>query len=282
MRAALLTLVACLAAGALALAQEPPPGSPPDRTPVDENPCIGPEAKRLRCPDLVMRRPYGMYTDRLTKRGHTVLRAGNVIDSVGAGPAELHGVRTSRRFMRARQRIYLRRGGRIAVRTGARLQFKFAHQQRYWWKFYDAARFELWRVDSRGRRTRRVRTGPKVAYCLRDLSRTRPRLRRSPRRRVYPECSTRSRARRETIGTSVGWADIYPPAYPEQWIDVTGLRGCFAYVHIADPENGIYESNEDNNEAQVIVRLPFRRSAERRGCRGRDRGRPYRDRPVPY
>ncbi|MGH2805428.1 MAG: lysyl oxidase family protein, partial [Thermoleophilaceae bacterium] len=255
---------------------------PPDRTPVDENPCIGPEAKRLRCPDLVMRRPYGMYTDRLTKRGHTVLRAGNVIDSVGAGPAELHGVRTSRRFMRARQRIYLRRGGRIAVRTGARLQFKFAHQQRYWWKFYDAARFELWRVDSRGRRTRRVRTGPKVAYCLRDLSRTRPRLRRSPRRRVYPECSTRSRARRETIGTSVGWADIYPPAYPEQWIDVTGLRGCFAYVHIADPENGIYESNEDNNEAQVIVRLPFRRSAERRGCRGRDRGRPYRDRPVPY
>jgi hypothetical protein len=39
---------------------------------------------------------------------------------------------------------------------------------------------------------------------------------------------------------------------------VTGLRGCFAYVHIADPENGVYESNEDNNEAQVIVRLPFR------------------------
>ena len=30
-----------------------------------------------------MRRPYGLYTDRLTKAGHTVLRAGNVIDSVG-------------------------------------------------------------------------------------------------------------------------------------------------------------------------------------------------------
>ena len=60
-----------------------------------------------------------------------------------------------------------------------------------------------------------------------------------------------------TLGTSLGWADIYPPAYPEQWIDVTGLRGCFAYVHIADPENGIFESNEDNNEAQAIIRLPF-------------------------
>ena len=126
---------------------------------MDENPCIGPDARSLRCPDLVMRRPYGLYTDRLTKPGHTVLRAGNVIDSVGAGPAELHGTRIGPRFMDARQRIHQRDGGRIGVDTGARLQFKFAHQQRYWWKFHDAARFELWRVDSEGRRTRLVRTG---------------------------------------------------------------------------------------------------------------------------
>jgi Lysyl oxidase len=283
-RTALLALVAaaCLTAGALAIAQEPPPGSPPDRTEMDDNPCLGPRAKRLRCPDLVMRRPYGLYTDRLTKAGHTVLRAGNTIDSVGAGPAELHGVRIGPYFMRGRQRIYKRGGGKIGIRTGARLQFKFAHQQLYWWKFYNAARFELWRLDDEGRRTRLARTGPKVAYCLRDLARTRPGLRASPPARVYPACSTNGRAQRVTLGTSVGWADIYPPAYPEQWIDVTGLRGCFAYVHIADPENGIYESNEDNNQAQVIVRLPFSPGEARGGCRGRDRGRPYNDPVVPY
>jgi hypothetical protein len=269
-----IALVAAPAAGP-ALAQEPPPGSAPDRTQVDENPCIGPDAGRLRCPDLVMRRPYGLYTDRLTKAGHTVLRAGNVIDSVGAGPAELRGRRTGPRFMAARQSIYRRRGGRLTVDTGARLQFKFAHQQRYWWKFHDAARFELWRLDSQGRRLRLVRTGPKVSYCLRDLTHTRPRLRRSPRRWVYPACSTNPGAQRVTLGTSIGWADIYPPAYPEQWIDVTGLRGCFAYVHIADPENGIYESDEDNNEAQAVVRLPFRAERRRAGCRGRDRGRGF-------
>ena len=270
-RAALLVTLLVLAAtlgGTSVSAQTTPPGE-------QENPCIGPRADRLRCPDLVMRQPYGLYTDHLTKAGHTVLRAGNVIDSVGAGPAELHGNRIGPRFMRARQRIYTRRGGRIGVSTGARLQFKFAHQSRYWWKFYNAARFELWRVDADGRRTRRVRRGPKVAYCLRDLTHTRPRLRRSPRGPHYPACSTNSRAQRVTLGTSIGWADIYPPAYPEQWIDVTGLRGCFAYVHIADPGNGIYESNEDNNEAQVIVRLPFRSDARRRGCRGRDRGRSF-------
>lgn len=277
MRAAVLTLVAAVVV-ASAAAQEPTEPPPPE----SDNPCLAPGAEQLRCPDLVMRRPYGLYTDRLTKAGHTVLRAGNVIDSAGAGPVELHGVRIGPRFMRGRQRIYTRDGGRIGIRTGARLQFKFAHQQRYWWKFYNAARFELWRLDADGNRIRLVRTGPKVAYCLRDLSRTRPMLPRSPRRRVYPACSTNGRAQRVTLGTSVGWADIYPPAYPEQWIDVTGLRGCFAYVHIADPENGIHESDEENNEGQVIVRLPFQPGRTRGGCEGRDRGRRYQDTPVPY
>jgi hypothetical protein len=242
---------------------------------LDPNPCVGPEARMLRCPDLVMRRPWGLYSDRLTRPGHTVLRAGNSIDSIGAGPVELHGVRSGPRWMRGRQRIDKRGGGRIGVRTGARLQFKLAHLRRYWWKFYDAARFELWRVNVQGQRTRRVRVGPKVAYCLRDLQHSRPRLARSPRWPVYPACSNDPKRQRVTLGTSIGWSDVYPPSYPEQWIDVTGLRGCFAYVHIADPENGIFESNEHNNEAQVIVRLPFQPGARRTGCRGPDRGAPY-------
>jgi hypothetical protein len=264
-----------VAAAGLVVTCSLPAGSAAQRAQPEPNPCIAPQAVLLRCPDLVMRRPYGLYTDRLTKAGHTVLRAGNAIDSVGRGPVELRGVRTSRWYMRAYQRIYARNGGRIDVNTGARLQFKFAHQQRYWWKFHDAARFELWRLDRRGRKTRRVRTGPKVAYCLRDLTHTRPHLPRSPRRRVYPACSTDRDRRRVRLGTSPGWADVYPPAYAEQWIDVTGLRGCFAYVHRADPGNGIYEANERNNMAQAIVRLPFRRGERRRGCPGHDRGRRF-------
>ena len=55
---------------------------------------------------------------------------------------------------------------------------------------------------------------------------------------------------------------------------MSGLRGCFAYVHIADPTNVLYEANEDNNESQVIVRLPFHSATRRVGCRGPDRGRP--------
>jgi hypothetical protein len=158
------------------------------------------------------------------------------------------------------------------VNTGARLIFKFAHLSSFWWKFYNAASFQLWRVDARGRHTVKVRTGPKVAYCLRDLGHTRPMLPRSPRRPHYPACSRDPNQRQVTLGTSVGWADVYPPTYPEQWIDVTGLRGCFAYVQFADPRNRIFESNENDNEAQVIVRLPFNPAARRAGCKGADRG----------
>ena len=60
-----------------------------------------------------------------------------------------------------------------------------------------------------------------------------------------------------TLGTSAGWADIYPSAYPRNWINVTGLRGCFAYLHRADPENHLAEEREDDNAAMRTVRLPW-------------------------
>ena len=237
------------------------------------NPCLEPIGANLRCPDLVMRRPFDLRIDRRTKRRRTLLRAGNSIDSVGDGPAELRGRRSSRRFMNAVQSIYTRAGRRLTYRTGARLQFKFAHANRSYWKFYRAASFSLWRVNSTGQRTRRVRTGPKVAYCLRDLRRT---GNIGPRRRRYPSCNTNRRQRRVVLGTSPGWSDVYPARYPEQWIDVTGLRGCFAYQHTADPRNWIHESDETNNQSTVIVRLPYRRGNQR--CPGRSTGS---TRPAP-
>jgi Lysyl oxidase len=245
----------------------------PARAAVDPNPCLTVFEKGLRCPDIVMDRPWGMYLDKATSPGRSLLRAGNAIESIGKGPVELHGVRYNRVYMHARQRIYKRGRGWVTVRTGAKLRLKFAHLSRYWWKFFNAASFELWRLDGEGNRTRKVRTGPKVSYCLRDLAHTRPWLARTPLLPHYPACSNNVTLRRDTLGTSVGWADVYPPDYPEQWIDVTGLRGCFAYVHIADPNNRIFESNENNNVAQVIVRLPFNAANRRAGCKGADRGR---------
>jgi hypothetical protein len=272
-----LTLAACAAATALVAAPSAGAAKPP-------NPCLdAAQRAKLRCPDIRMAKPFGLAVDAFAWPGHLVLRAGNSVDSVGRGPIELFGVRDGRYTMRARQRIYTRRGGRIGISTGARLLFKSIPGQTRYWKFQYAARFELWRRNGESRRVRQVRRGPKVSYCLRDLEHRHPGLARSPQRFVYPACNTSGATRKVRLGTSVGWSDVYPPQYHEQWIDVTGLRGCFDYVHRADPRNGIYESNERNNSASVTVRLPFKPGPQR--CPGRGSSAPAaddRDVPVGY
>jgi hypothetical protein len=225
------------------------------------NPCAGPDAGGLRCPDLQMRRPYAFRTER-TPKGRVLLRATSAIKVRGRGPVELHGRRNGRRTMRVRQHIYRVDGSRLSVRSAGHLYFYFIPGQGRYWKFANAARFELWSVDGEGHRQRLVRTGPKLQYCFRDLVKTGGGPH-SPRKRLYPGCNKNPRKRRVTLGTSVGWSDVYPAGYHEQWLDVTGLRGCFAYVHRADPENWIAESPEGNNDSQRIVRLPPRRGPNR-------------------
>jgi hypothetical protein len=220
----------------------------------DLNPCKGPGAAKLYCPDLRMQPPFRLRLDRSLK-GRVVLRAANSIDSRGRGPAELRAHRTGHDRMAAKQAIYKVGGGVRLYDTGAQVIWKFIPGQYGFWKFEHAARFELWRIDSKNQRTRLVREGPKVVYCLRDLVRTQPGPH-SPKRFVYPACNKNRGARTDRLGTSVGWSDQYGPGYFQQWIDVTGLRGRFALVHIADPQNGIWESNEGNNEGVTYISLP--------------------------
>lgn len=220
----------------------------------DPNPCLGPLRRKLLCPRLTIDRPSSMYLDR-RPNGRRVLRATSSLNSVGLGPIELHGRRSGPNTMNATQRIYRRGGGHITVRTGARLGFKSIPGQYRYWKLLDAARFELWSVDARGRPVERVRVGPKQYYCVRDLRRTRPSAR-SPVAPWYPGCSQNRDIRRVTLGTSVGWSDIYPATYHEQWIDVTGLHGRFRYVLIADPTGVIYTTQRKPARASRLVRIP--------------------------
>ena len=61
-----------------------------------------------------------------------------------------------------------------------------------------------------------------------------------------------------TLGISVRWADAYPADYPENWIDVTGRRGCFTIVQRADPAQVVRETDESDNVGVRVVRLPYR------------------------
>ena len=250
---AAITLIAAADRGA---AQGTGGGGVPPPPPVPNNPCLTPEGRaQLLCPDLRIAAPSDLYIDTSVRPGKRLLRATNNIRSRGLGPAELRGKRIGPGTMRANQGIYKRGGGRIVIRTQARLDFYPIPGQYRYWKFRDAAAFEIWTVNAEGEPAKRIRVGPKLHYCLRDLTHTRPGGR-SPSGPVYPACSQVPSRRRVVLGTSVGWSDIYPATYHQNWINVTGLRGCYAFFHVADPKNHIRELNERNNRSHIFVRLP--------------------------
>ena len=233
------------------------PGRYPGSDPVENgaNPCAGPERQQLLCPNLRMSKPSQMFISR-SPRGRRLLHAQSSVNSRGQGPMEIRGIRIpGTRLMRVNQRIHRKGSGKLVIPTQGRLAFYPVPGQYRYWKFRDAARFEIWTVDGQGRPKAQIRIGPKFNYCLRDLERTKP-SHHSPRNRVYPGCNQNPNKRGVVLGTSVGWSDIYPADYNEQYINVSGLHGCFAFYMEADPKNHLRESNENDNRSRVLVRLP--------------------------
>jgi hypothetical protein len=196
---------------------------------------------------------------RRLSNGKRLLLMDNYLINRGPGRVQFRGHRTARYRMDAVQ-IVDRSGGRtpLPVVTGARLTWKFVDYSRgSYWKFKDAARFEFWKLDATGHRTKVLRYGPKLDYCLRDLFRfgSGARVPGGPR---FGACSQDLGATTDTLGISVGWADGYPYSYPQNWVNVTGKVGCFAIIHRADPLNHVLETSENDNLSHRVIRLPYR------------------------
>ena len=242
------------AAAVLALAA-PVEGQYPAPAAAGPNPCVGERAALLLCPDLLMARPSDLYTTY--GGGKVLLHATNDIRSRGEGPLEIRGKRIRKRRMSVRQAIRTTRGKYNLYDTNARLVFYNIPGQGPYWKFHFAALFQIWSLDGNGNRAELVRKGPKVNYCFRDLVHTDP-GRRSPANRKYPGCSQVGSLKRRTLGTSVGWSDVYPSTYYQNWINVKGLRGCFQFAMTADPQNHLFENDEQNNTGSRRVLLPPR------------------------
>ncbi|MBN9622222.1 MAG: hypothetical protein J0H06_04595 [Actinobacteria bacterium] len=242
-----LAVALTFAAPALGASGWPPP---------KENPCEGPRAARLLCPNLRIGTPREMYGS--SYGGKVPLHATSNVESRGRGPMELHGQRNGPKKMKVNQRIYKKGGGHITVRTGASLHFTDvgAYFGGSYWKVHQLARFELLPVLPDGTLGEVVRTSPQLNYCLRDLDRTRP-GKRSPGSAFYPGCNQDPSIMRDRLGTSVGWSDIYPADYDKQYINVTGLRGCFEFRMTVDPKHHLFESNEHDNSSHRRVRLPY-------------------------
>jgi hypothetical protein len=245
----------------LALAVAAPVAGSASAANAPENPCTGPGSGHLLCPDLRIGTPSEMYVS--TYEGKALLHATSDVESRGRGPMEVRGHRDGPKKMRATQRIYKAGGGHITLRTDASLHFTDVGEYfgGSYWKFHQLARFELRKVRPDGAFGPVLRTSPKLNYCLRDLDRTRP-GKRSPANAHYPGCNQDPSIRRDVLGTSVGWSDIYPADYDKQYINVSGLHGCFVFTMTVDPKHLLFESNEHDNSSHRRVRLPF----DGRGC----------------
>lgn len=211
-----------------------------------------------RCPDMVARAPAGLRIER-TRAGRRILYATNRLDNVGTGPLDVRGTRpsTGQRSMVATQVIRGRGGRPILRRPAGSIVFKPIPGQGAYWKYSQALRFELRRPGPRAA-NRVVRTGPKVVYCLRDLLRQPFRRAGTPGGRTFGACNQGRRTLSVRMGVAVGWRESYPAGYHEQYVDVTGRRGCYALWHVADPLNRLLESDETNNANATRVRLPGR------------------------
>ncbi len=222
------------------------------------NPCEGPEARQLLCPNLRIAKPSEIY-ETTGYDGKLLLRATSDVESRGKGPMELRGRREGWHRMRVNQRIHRKDGGLLFLKTKATLHFTDVgtYFGGSYWKVHQLAGFDLRRVGPDGKVGPVIRTSPKLNYCLRDLERTRP-GKRSPNVRHYPGCDQDPYTDAVTLGTSVGWSDIYPANYDKQWIDVSGLRGCFVFTMTVDPKELLFESNERDNTSRRLVRLPYR------------------------
>jgi hypothetical protein len=220
-------------------------------------PCAAAYGGNLLCPNLKIAPPSDLYLEQA--RGRDLLRATSNVESRGAAAMELQGTRNGGRQMKVRQRIFKAGGGHRDFPVGIQLHFTSvgAEYGGSFWKVHDLAHFDLYSVNADGSLGSVVRQSPKLNYCLRDLERTQPGPR-SPQQRHYPGCNQNRRRSGVRLGTSVGWSDIYPSTYDKQWIDVTGLRGCFAFVMQVDPAGALYELNESDNTSRRLVRLPWR------------------------
>ena len=218
--------------------------------------CSAPICGSARATDLYVERSAGGYG----YGGGTLLRRPATSARRGRGPMELRGRRDERHWMHANQRDLpgrRRRRGLPNRGPAPLLRRRRLLGRRPTGRSTNPPSFEIWRLDQ-DRRPLARSSAPAPSSstaCATSSGRGRAPLAAPPR--TTPAATRTRTSTGSRSGTSVGWSDIYPADYDRQWINVAGLRGCFAFVMRVDPQNLLYESNENDNRSVRIVRLPY-------------------------
>lgn len=211
-------------------------------------------------PDLQTLKPSDLTID--TANGQKLLRFSNTVVNLGNGRLELRPETPKASLFtllsppptttRAYQAIYTHTssGHWYKAREQYVGTFKF-HPEHDHWHFEKFARYELYTVAPDGSLGQPLnRLGEKTTFCLVDSDQVNPNLTHSGPQ-TYTKCGQAS-----VSGITVGWGDKYAYDLDGQHVDISGLRdGTYWLVSTVDDLNRLAETNDENNSAQVRVRI---------------------------
>ena len=173
----------------------PPPRPPRSRPTRASTRSSGPSCA---APTWCMRRPFGLRAGPVGSPAAWCCAPATRSTASAPGPAELFGVRSSRMFMKARQRDLPARPGasRSASPPARGCTSSSCPRQRSYWKFFHAAQFDLCRLTADGS-ARQARAPRPEGQLLPARPRAHPpaqgSLAGAP---IYPACNTSSRTRK--------------------------------------------------------------------------------------
>lgn len=178
------------------------------------------------------------------------LRFGARIINIGSGPFEARGSRpdTQTSDMAVVQRIYDTAGGFRDIPTASTMYYSGDGHDH--WHIRKLQTYEVIRLDTNAKVE-----GVKGGFCFWDSSEYNLTLAGAPPTVVYSKdiapqvCAKKDpSALQAFMGLSVGWADLYGPNLPDQYVDLTGLpAGKYRLRGTSDKANWYLELNEDNN-----------------------------------
>jgi hypothetical protein len=195
----------------------------------------------------------------VTDEGDRLLRLSNTIWNSGDGPLEVrprHDATSG--TTHALQQLFTHdEGGDFRV-TGEREAGSFEfHPDHDHWHFSDFALYSLHAVLENGEMGDAIAVSDKISFCMFDQFAIDPELRHAPTEPGYTGADCyRTGGQNTPQGYSVGWGDEYAWNFVGQSIDVTNVPDDRYWLSSeADFSDLILETDDDNNGAQVMIRI---------------------------
>lgn len=201
------------------------------------------------------------YMDRTQQAGRALLRFGTQVNNAGLGPGTLvGGPANSDGTQTVYQRIYQWNSSTNALTTSyERVAGRFTYHPTHSHLHFDGyAKYRLMNLDGTPviRPDGSAAQSAKIGFCLINVnsSFTLPSGQSSTTLATYRATGMPSTGCGQLQGVNPGRADVYQAALADQWIDVTGVPDGNYKVEITlDAQNGMLESDENNNVAQFSI-----------------------------